>query len=313
MAQANLGMQYARFNRHAEAIEAHARGRELLDSVVRQNPGVATYRFGLAELEFRLGLARSLNGDTAAAITGLQRSCDLIEGLIVEDPKEERYRSLCSSSACELGRALCNAGQPAEAIPILRRANDRMAELARGHPDDVFAAAELALNRVNLARSCLLAGKLDEAVAAYRQAVADCQAVFGDGDRGHGRESVFAARVGLALSLHATGKDAEAAELATSARALAEGDPDALVQMAGYYASGMSAVVGSDGSAESRRLEYATQAMEALSRAIALGFKDRARLLADPDLAPIRAAPTSRRSCKTSRFRPSHLGCGEIS
>jgi eukaryotic-like serine/threonine-protein kinase len=289
--QSGIGLQYARAHREKEAVDAFLRGRVFLESVVRQNPSVAVYRFGLAEIEFRLGLAQNHLGDLGAGNASLRRSCDLFEPLIRENPKEEMYRDLCCSAACELGRGLCDVGRPEEAIPILRQSCDRMTELASRLPDNIFTLAELAINRGNLGRAFLLSGRHEEAVAAYRQALEDGRTVFGGGGREHGRDTVFAAQVGLALSLRALGHDQEAATAAAAGQELAEDDPDAWFHLAAYHASGIPLVVGADPAADARRRHLADQAMEAISRAVGLGFGDHSKLRAERDFDPLRPRP----------------------
>lgn len=164
--------------------------------------------------------------------------------------------------------------------------------MSRRAPTDVFMLGGLAHNQLGFGRALLMAGRHEEAVAAFRQGLETVRVLFGgdDGDE-HGRQMVFAGRVGLAMALRARGRVAEADAESVIGRKVAQGEPELLVQMAGYYASGITPVGATSTDVSARHRQLAEQAMDALTRAVRLGFKDRVKLQSDPDLAPIRVRP----------------------
>ncbi len=68
----------------------------------------------------------------------------------------------------------------------------------------------------------------------------------------------------------------------------AKGNPNALFHIAAYHASGIPLSVDSGSAAEARRRRLADQAMQALSHAVELGFKDHAKLRTERDFDPLR-------------------------
>jgi tetratricopeptide (TPR) repeat protein len=148
----------------------------------------------------------------------------------------------------------------------------------------------------NSGKALMSLGRPAEAVEAFRRAVEERRLIVADGPitKG-GRRSLGNEFLDLAEAERALGRPAEAAATLLKLRDLWDDDPDGLYELARNLA--LCIPIVAEGHAEpiaeqqAERKKYADRAVDALRRAVAVGFRDLARMRKDADLGPLRARP----------------------
>jgi tetratricopeptide (TPR) repeat protein len=191
----------------------------------------------------------------------------------------------------EIGDLQAEDGRMAEAVSSFQKARDAGEAYLSRHPDELFARGNAAAACSRLGECLARSGRFDEAVEAYRGLLGHQRVLARKSTHGHlsmeGDEYSHFVR-----SLRATGRRAEAAQVAREYRARAGNDPIELYNAARLLA-GCAGTAGPDeplgattGPAELPSV--ADEALAALRQAVDAGYGDLARLRSDPELDPLR-------------------------
>jgi eukaryotic-like serine/threonine-protein kinase len=278
-----IGRLYSATNRPVEALPAYREAQALLETLVRENPVEANFQVQLASVCEHIGNQNANVIDGVEALRSQSRARELREKLIRDHPEDVEYVNALSNSFMNQGVLRAKAGNPGEAIEFFRKSRDLRLKVIATRPDDINTKHILALILENLGVWLEKTDQRPDALAAFTQAVENQRAAF----RKAPQEVKYRRFLGmhyesLARVQRALNRPAEAAETATERQKLWPDDPTALYQSARELAL----CILLTGPAELENLS--AKAMDALRRAVGLGFNDLGRLQNDKDLNPLR-------------------------
>ena len=224
------------------------------------------YRVALARSHRNIGLLLSQMGQPAAAIQSHRAGLEVQKALIRDLPTVTLYRFDLAKGLNHLGKLLRAHGPPDEAPATYHEARTFLRDLARTNPSDARFRTELARSLVGIAGIRRTAGDLAEALGSAQEAL-----MILESPPGPGRDDY---------------------PIVVAAHSLC------------------SALIGHDPSRptpeeQAERRAHVEAALAALRREMStVGPKTMEAYFNDPDLAPLRPNPESRRCCSTRNFRP---------
>jgi serine/threonine protein kinase/tetratricopeptide (TPR) repeat protein len=278
-----LGLAQRHLERLDGALASYQKSREAQEALAAANPSVTDYRYDLAGTFNNIANTQAAQGRRDEAIQTHRRALEINEGLVAADPRVARYLVSMAASYNAIGMLQAELGRLEESLRTLERFRDRMRALLADDPENRDARNWLS-NAVHNAGNVLAAlGRHDEAVSAYRQAIEETSRVIAASPLlKNPRRSARSSYHDLTASLAALGRPDEAAAALREQPGLWDDGPEALCELARALALVIPAA------APERRASYADQAMDALRRAVAAGYRDASRLIRDRDLRPLR-------------------------
>ncbi len=257
-------------------LESQAWRKKVVNFEIEQDPEFLREWAGTHD---RLGEVSLLLGDADAAEIEFRESLKIREGLAAKDPDTITAASDLSISHTYLGhlalRARRDAAGARASYDRAVRAVERVRAIDR---DDVRIASALARALYHRGTAAERLGDADGAKRDFERSLELQADLAARAEPDVGRDA------GFAIALARCGRRDKAVERARALAGRAAGNARLSLDLAAVYALGSRA--GGDRSAADR-----AAALEAIGRAIALGWKDRMTLETDPDLDPIRSAP----------------------
>jgi tetratricopeptide (TPR) repeat protein len=290
----NIGVLHQENDRFPDAASAYKKAAEIQEELARDAPAVPSYRSDLANTLSNLGSVTRQLGNPTEASALYRRARGLQEGLVKAEPDVAAYREELGRTLNNLGRLLQTTGQSPEALECHTSARDLRRALMTANPNDLDAHSLLGSSLNNLGLTYMDLGRPDEAIDAFRQGIEE-QALA------HARApSVAQYKIyldvnhrDLAQAFRTLNRPAEAVAEATRRAALWPDDCRQVYDVA----CELALCIPLAASSAADRADYADRAMDALRKAVGLGWKDVAHLQVDPDLAPLRSREDFRALC----------------
>jgi serine/threonine-protein kinase len=276
----HLGGELCADRHFDDALRTVQRGQALLEQLVRAEPTMPGLRCDLASGHRQAGHVYRDSGRLAEALGEYYDAHALMDVLAREQPDVADYRNDLAKCHFDEGVALGRVGLKEEALASYRAAAALRRALVDEDPECLEYRSDLGLTLGNEAGLLAALGRRDEALAALRDGVAQHRAAWSGAPRVERyRRQLGGAYAALAARAAEAGQDDEALAAAGERRKLGAGNPDEL-----YAAAADLARLA--GRADGKR--YAEAAVAALREAASAGFRDGARLRADPAFAGLR-------------------------
>lgn len=177
MIYCNLGEAYSRVGEHDKKVEAFREARDLLEMLVKANPGVSEYRKLLAASHQNIAIHARSTGDPETAISEYRAAEHLFTSLHRDAPGHTAYRHGLAKTKLGRGYALQQVNEPEKALQSFKEARDIWDQLS----EDVPGNSEY---RFMSANCCSVigtlqsrSGQLREAISSYREAIKRHQAM----------------------------------------------------------------------------------------------------------------------------------------
>src|SRR5262249_36788336 len=126
------------------AIEAGARGRELLEAMLRERPGDPELRAQLAGGYANLSLTTLNSGGTEEALDLAEKAVEHLEGVVAANPSVSHYRGRLADAYLTAGYSLERLSRLDEAERCYHRTSKLAGELLAAEPGSIFAESLLA-------------------------------------------------------------------------------------------------------------------------------------------------------------------------
>ncbi|AMV41022.1 tetratricopeptide repeat protein [Planctomyces sp. SH-PL62] len=289
-----LGSLLARRGELSAALEAYKLARSDQEAVAA-GPGASNEALhDLASTRRRTGDLLSSKGNPADADAEYREALTILEKLAGENPAVPDFRSDLAATRHRRGWLLNHSARLADAEADYREAMTLLEKLADENPAVSALMGELAQTHNDLGLLLLQTGRLGMAESECRAGLAINRKLVDDhpADANYRRGlSIALARLGMAQTQQ--GRASEAADAFRKAVEVLKGLPamesSDLYNVACFFSllSATPAAPGSSG-ADGEGRAQADQAMEALRRAVAAGFRDLPHMQADSDLDPLR-------------------------
>jgi tetratricopeptide (TPR) repeat protein len=288
------GAQYGGSGGTADALASFDAAGAVLAEIARSDPGDVEVIRDLAGNYFNCGLLNKSLGRQEAAQTDYERSLELRERLAREHPDEPRFTLDVGMVLHDIGAIQRERRQFAQARLSAQRSIDTLENLLRAHPGNAEYRNALSRSLDDFGLIAAELGQPDEAVKALRRAHDLCEQTA----REHPRvlqyqNDLISNDIDFGATLRKVGRGAEAVtvyrEAAKFLAGLPEPSADRLYDLACCHAQ-LRALTDSAGSGLSPKDGAAEgdQAVAALRRAVAAGYKDAAHMKQDKDLDSLR-------------------------
>ena len=277
-----------------DAISAMARGVAIYERLANEVPSEADYRNSLAMSRDQLaGVLRDL-GQNSEAERIFNDALETKRALVSEFPRVPEYRRSLAITLNNLGILMKNTGRPRDAEALYRQSLSIHKSLAADFPTVPDHQSETAGAMVNLARLLFDQGEYAGARELLEAAVPYHRAALSAMPQHPAYRRFFRNnRWRLTETLLAMNDPAAAAEMAGEFLAAAVEQPRDSYTAAGLLARCAGLAAGDqrldEPQRQARASQYGDGAVDALGRAVEMGFADFDQLRSDPDFDPIRA------------------------
>ncbi len=304
----NLAVALRRAGRWPEAARLYKQSAGVWEDLARRFDQNVNYRYGLGSAYANLGVNYHDTGHPAEALGAYRRGItDLRRAITLHQAQptrsnDERVR-LYAALALHLnglGSLYTETGDRGKARAALEEARTVLADLARDNPDVAVVRERLAHTHGLLGDLETAEGDLDAALRSFEKALELTKA-------GPGAASGKSPQVGSAAAYHRDigmvllkrGRYPEALDSLRKAQALGEQAASATPDWR-YYFAGLEALFSSaagrgkatlSAEEEAERRRHAERAVQLLREAVALGYRNAARMKRDPCLSPLRDRP----------------------
>jgi tetratricopeptide (TPR) repeat protein len=287
---ANMGLELAGMNRHAEALAAFDRAGDLIRTARRTYPTLILLPAASAWIDTSAAWSLDALGRDDQALEALGRAKAAREALIKANPSVIRNRMQMCRVLGQTATILARAGRMAEAIESLRESQRIATGLVEQHPEDRGNIDNLAYTDYWLTSRLLEAGRPAEALAEADRWLAALRKWAGDGRSAEFFQKNLPNPLRFrGIALRKLGRGTEAAtnlrESLAALRSLEQPAPVDLYDIACCLS--LLSSVDPDPT-------VADEAMAALRRAIDSGYREPSHMKADTDLDPIRERPDFR-------------------
>jgi serine/threonine-protein kinase len=281
-AQNGAGLVLRSLGRSQDALAAFEGARAAFQRLVDAGLGDTADRSRLATAHSNIGLLLDELGRTNEAVAALEQSRSSYQRLFDADPNSSVVQDDLASCYNNLGLALSHAGRSADALAALARGRVIFQRLVRAHPSVTAYRRELATNHTNSGNAHSALSHPAEALPEFEQARSILQPmVDADPSDMDNRRNLAATLYNIGDALRATGKIAAALEPGEKACTLlgTANDRDPFDEFVLASAHDLCAdLLGkarqpSLAGDRARRESHISQAMAALHRAIAGGFR----------------------------------------
>jgi serine/threonine-protein kinase len=296
----NIGTLQDETGQAAEALRSHRRALAIREQLAADRPDVPEYQSDTATSYNSVGILRRAAGELDEALRSHRRALAIRERLAARHPKTPGYRADLASSCNNIGNLLVDTDRQA-ASRCFRQALEIREKLAADYPGVPQHREDLAVILGNLASLQVEAGQPTEALRSERRALAILEALAA------GQPTIRKYRRHLANTelliacclLMRDGRSTEAenhlGRTEQLLQALTDPDAELLANLACAHAllgrpAGRGGPVPTPAEQAECRM-HANQAIDALRRAIAAGYKDAAKLRRDPAVQPLRGRP----------------------
>jgi serine/threonine protein kinase/tetratricopeptide (TPR) repeat protein len=283
----------------AESLTSHEQARAIRQSLADANATVTQFQSDLAVSYQDIGAIQRAGGRTAEALASFHRALAIRQKLALVDPAATQFESEVAQSHDSIGFLLHETGHLGEALESLEQARTILQKLADANPAVTRFEGDLAQCHQVIGSIQDQTGHQAEALASYERAGAILQRLAD----ANPTLTLFQNRLAmshsyLGLARQRGGRTAEAAAEFRQSIAIMERlsglQPDGynLYNLACFRAllSGIAAQPNS-GLTTADVSSLGKQAVEALQRAVAAGFRDFAYIRRDTDLDALRSRP----------------------
>jgi serine/threonine protein kinase/tetratricopeptide (TPR) repeat protein len=280
----NVGDCRRTLGKFDQSLDDLRKGHRILEGLVRAHGSVTQYRNQLGASHMNIGLTQLAAGDAEGALKSFGEAGTIYDGLSRKHPEVPYFRS-------ELGRAHFHTARAHEkqkredlALAAYERARDTEAALVRAHPEHPDYRDQLAMTLHNLGVMQDHLGRIADARATVAEAVAqERQALAAAPQDRRYRRRLANDYITLAKLERRLGRlDAAAAAAEERMKLYPESAGEMFYDVARDLAMTAAAA---QGEAQGR---YAGQAVAALQRAVAAGFRDAAQARKDDALDVLR-------------------------
>jgi len=276
------GLVLRSLGRSEDALAAFERGRAVLQRSADAGSADSEDRSRLATFYSNNGLFLGELGRIEQAVAAMEKGRSIYQALADANPTRSRFQNDLAASDNNLGLLLSSAGRNTEALAALVRGREILQRLVRAHPSVTEYRLNLATNSINSGNVHSATKHPTEALAEFERARAILQLLI-DADPAdvEKRRNLAATLFNIGDSLRETGRLAEAhapAEQAcTVLAAMADRSPfDEFVRACAHNlcADLLEKAPGSPSASDrARREDHVAEAMDALRRAIAGGYR----------------------------------------
>jgi tetratricopeptide (TPR) repeat protein/tRNA A-37 threonylcarbamoyl transferase component Bud32 len=271
--------------RREQKIDWYQRAIAIQEPLVGANPTVLNTSLELGRSYTNLGFVQKDIGNRAVSESWLRKGLAIRERLAREHPTVVDVRREVGVSRQAIAGLRAAAGKSNEAEALYRGALTVRSALVRDYPNNFEFRRELAATEIELARLRAAVGDLKESIAGFERVLALRRALVGEKANDLGmRKDFLTALFGAADLYRRAGNVPDARttwnEAVTTVSALKKPTPDDLYSLGRALA--LLAAINHDS-------ELSDRAIDALRRAVAIGFKDVARLRTEPDFAALRS------------------------
>ncbi|WP_165227465.1 serine/threonine-protein kinase [Aquisphaera insulae] len=290
---ARYGRLLERAGTRGEAMAEQRRALALLEMLAKQHPNVVLYRRELSVAHTVSGNLLELAGDTAGAMAEHRASIEILQALPERQQAAPDIRRDLALAHCAMARLLTTAGRPSEALAELERARPTFETLVRDSPDVPDHRTNLVFALIASSDALRDQGSRSEAISLIDRAISLAEALVRAQPRATPVRAQLAAvlrrRAQLALDAGDT-----AGAVAASRRALDLFE--ALPARSGNDWFGTACALATLATARLTNPNASTsesnvldgQALHALRRAAAMGFRNTPLYRHEPALKPLR-------------------------
>jgi tetratricopeptide (TPR) repeat protein len=278
-----VGVLHFRAGRNDRAEPYFQRAFEIRQALDREFPGRVAARLDIVRSRLALGTVADRAGQPIEARSQFEQAVKLADAVQAASPGDPNVMSDVYGAHVQYGESLVFAGALSEARPHLEIGERLARASAARFPSD--ANTQLRLGSVLHMRGGL--ERLERRPAAatvFAEEVAIRRRLLATDPRSARR------RTDLGIALAATGACEEAAGLVAAVAADTRADAELLVDHARAYAQCAGA-----GTLPGATRGYREQAVAALGRAVAAGYRDRVYVDNNPDFAALRGDPLVRK------------------
>jgi serine/threonine protein kinase/tetratricopeptide (TPR) repeat protein len=282
-----------------QAEDRYRQALAILDKIVEADPGNTQEQYHRADIYVELGQAQLRLDHLQEALASSQKSQAILDELLRRDPDQIEYAIERSRSYELAGCVYRKTGRWDDAMRSYRRAIDLLSEKVpeNSQRQDQRVLCNFVSFYTGLGDVQRAAGQRVEAERMYRQVQDMRENYFGDEVRQRGNRGCFyPGWIALAQVEIDRGKRQDARrrlhELRTFIEKLPERNNEDLYNLA-CVRTELSRLAGSGqatltAAEQTERLQYIDQAMDALRKAIASGYRDVAELKTSTSLDPLR-------------------------
>ena len=281
--------------RQDEALASYQRALEDIGQVARENPTTERYQSpGLAGIHLSMGEAYRSIGDSASALRSMEASRVIQEVATRKNPESFVNKVNLAMVYRTIGSVQAESGQAPAAIASTELALAILLQLAKDGPKNIMFLSEIDQGRLTMGYAYRTSGNASESLKWYRQAEADLRELSSQDPS----NAEYQAQHGLCLARisaveRTMGRMSDAVSTWEKARDVVAkipvNLPDRMFIAAVVPSIHIPLIVEKGEGAERRRRQDAGRAIESLKKAVAMGFRNKVWLEADPDLEPIRS------------------------
>ena len=239
------------------ALESYQQAVELLDAIIREQPGLADQAYLLAMDLDDVSTLQQRAGKLDSALANVRRAIDVLERLDRQYPGVLNYQGGLAGTYNLIGDLHRRRLEPAESLAFAEKARALLERLVAEHPEDTASRVNLARSYSSIGRMHQQSGEPAEALRAFQRTV---NLLEGLPELDARNSYSLACNLALCIPMIGAKQGSQGAH-----------DPEALTK----------------GDQLRRRL-YGDRAIEVLRRAVRGGSFDAEVLQSDPDLAAIR-------------------------
>ena len=277
--QNDYAVLLANLGENAAAVVALRKARIQQEVLVAEHNNVGEFTEDLARTCNNLGDLETRTGQLDAALADYKKTCDLIEGLIGIDRASALARTDLGATYGNLGRLFQKMSRLDDALAAFRHSSELLNSQVVAKPSDFDAHNVLAQTLGSFGAALREAGRASDALDPTIKAVEHARAaVAGAKTVPEYRSTLGQQLAGLAEVYRALGQFKPAVASTRERLAIAPNDPEEHFSAACTLALCLAA----------------DSAMEVLTRASALGWRDQTRLDSTPALDSLRRRPEFR-------------------
>jgi len=276
------GVALRSLGRSEDALAAFERGRAVLQRLADNRSADAEDQRRLATAHSNIGLFLGELGRTEEAVAAMEKSRSIYQRLADANPTGSDFQDDLAASDNNLGLLLSAAGRNTESLAALSRGREIFQQLVKAHPSVTGYRRDLATNYINSGNAHAATNHPTEALAEFERARAVLQPLIdADPSDVENRRNLAVTLFNIGDALRETGRIAEARAPAEQACAVlaAMADRSPFDEFARASAHNLCALLLDKAPGprsprdRARREDHATEAIDALRRAIAGGYR----------------------------------------
>jgi serine/threonine-protein kinase len=276
------GLVLRALGRSEEALAAFERGRAAVQRLADAGAADSEDRSRLATAHGNIGLFLGELGRIDEAVAAMEKSRSIYQALVDANPTTSRYQNDLGATDNNLGLLLSGAGRHTEALAALVRGREILERLVKAHPSVTMYRRDLATNYINSGNAYSATNHPTEALTEFEHARTILQPLIeADPADVENRRNLAAILFNIGDALRETRRIAEARapgeQACTILAAMPDRSPfDEFVRACAHNlcADLLDKHSGPPSASDrARREDHVAEAMDALRRAIAGGYR----------------------------------------